>query len=129
MIKDRRNGFTLTELLVATFILIIAIVITFEVFISISKNSKILVAYLNSYLKGREVIDIISKDCRIAARVMDYYAGYVTTDDCLVMKVPSIDASGNIIDVNHEFDYIIYRINNGDLWKIVIPGSVSSRPA
>lgn len=129
MIKERKEGVTLAELLIATFIAILVIVISLEVSISMNKNAKILIAYLGSYLRGREVIDIISKDCRIAIRVMDYFAGYVTTDDCLVLKVPSIDSLGNIIDVNHEFDHIIYRIDNGDLWKTVMPGVNSSRPA
>ena len=86
-------------------------------------------SYLGSYLKGREMIDHVSKDCRMGIRIMDTYEGYTTTNNTLVLKVPSVDASGNIIDVNNEFDYIIYRIQNQDLWKIVFPGSSSSRLA
>ncbi len=129
MMKKRPGGFVFAELLIATFIVIITMVIAFEAFMSMSKNSKVLVTYLTSYLKGREAIDVISKDCRIATRVMDSYAGYTTADDCLILKVPSLDSLGNIIDVNKNFDYIIYRINNGNLWKTVIPGTGSSREA
>ena len=129
MKRTDKRGFTLAELLIAAFIMTIAMVVIFEAFIGINKNARILMAYLGSYLKGREAIDVISKDSRIAVRVLDNFAGYVTTDDCLILKVPSIDAAGNIIDVNNEFDYIIYRINNNDLWKTVIPGTNSARPA
>lgn len=129
MIKNKQSGFTLMEFLVAIFICIIAIFMAVQLSISLNKDYRVLVSYLGSYLKGREMIDRISKDCRIAIRVMDSYGGYVTTDNCLVLKLPSIDASGNIVDVNNEFDYVIYRIQNADLWKTVVPGSSSSRPA
>ncbi len=117
------------EFLFVALINIMAILIAIQVFAALHKDYKILMVYLNSYLKGREVIDIMSKDCRIAIRVMDSYAGYATATDSLVLKIPSIDASKNIVDVKKEFDYIIYRIEGGDLWKTVIPGPVSSRAA
>lgn len=128
MIK-KSKAFTLLELLVVVFINLIAITIAVRVFVSLNQDYRILVGYLNSYIKGREMIDLISKDSRMAIRVMDEYAGYATTNSCLVLKVPSLDSSGNILDVNNEFDYIIYRIENGDLWKNVIPGANSSRQA
>ena len=61
--------------------------------------------------------------------MLDSYGAYTTTDDCLVLKVPSIDASQDIIDVNKNFDYIIYRIVGNDLWKTVVPGTSSLREA
>jgi len=129
MIKNKQSAFTLIEFLVAVFICIIAIFMALQLSMTLNKDYRVLVSYLGSYLKGREMIDRISKDCRIAIRIMDNYSGYVTTSNCLVLKLPSIDATGNIVDVNNEFDYVIYRIQNQDLWKTVIPGSNSSRPA
>src|SRR3989338_4727844 len=127
MMIRRKRAFVLAELLTAVFITLLMMIIAIELFMSISKNSQILMAYLNCYLKGREVVDIVSRDCRMASRVMDGYAGYMTTDDCLVLKVPSVDESGDIIDVNAEFDYVIYRLNGADLWKTVIPAAASAR--
>jgi hypothetical protein len=129
MTRKKRGAFTLTELLIVSFIEIVALVIAAQAFISLNQDYKVIMGYLSSYLRGREVVDRISRDCRVAVRVMDSYSGYTTTDGCLVLKVPSIDGSGNIIDVSHEFDYIVYRIENGNLWKTVMPGSGSSRPA
>lgn len=124
-----RHGFTIFEFLIVSFILGATLAIFAQGFMALNKDYKVLASYLSSYLKGREVMDIVSKDCRVAIRVMDNYAGYSTTNNCLVLKVPSVDASGNIIDINKKFDYIIYRINNKDLWKTVIPGIGSSRTA
>ena len=124
-----KNGFTAAEFLIVSFIVLLVIGIISQIFISINKDYKVIMSYLTSYLKGREVIDIVSKDCRMAIRIMDSYSGYTTTNSSLVLKVPSIDSAGNVIDVNHKFDYIIYRIINGDLWKTVIPGPDSARTA
>ncbi|MCK4463111.1 MAG: hypothetical protein KAU58_02235, partial [Candidatus Omnitrophica bacterium] len=128
MMKIKKTAFSLIEFLFVVTIFIIAAVIAIQMFTTLNKDYKVLTGYLKSYLKGREIIDVISKDCRIGVRVMDSYGAYTTTDSCLVLKVPSIDASRNIIDVNNKFDYIIYRMVGGDLWKTVIPGSGSSRP-
>ncbi len=127
MMKRTLKAFTMTELLVSISILIAVITISVGASIALNTDYKVLISYLTSSLKGRESIEAISKDCRMATRVMDSYAGYTTTDSSVVFKVPSIDVSGQIIDVNKYFDYIIYRVAGGDLWKTVIPYSGSSR--
>lgn len=129
MIRKKKNGISLVEFIIVITIAVMVITMSYHAFVFLNKGYRVLMVYLNVYLRGRETIDFISKDCRIAIRVMDQYAGYTTTDSSLVLKVPSLDASGNILDINNEFDYIIYRIDNDDLWKTVIPGINSSRPA
>jgi hypothetical protein len=121
------GAFTLVELSIVTAIELAVIVILMQMMVSLNHDYRIATSYLSSYLKGREAIEAVSKDSRIATRVVDSFGGYVTTSNCLVLKVPSIDAYGNIIDVNNEFDHIIYRISNSNLWKTVIPSSVSFR--
>jgi len=123
----KRKGFSLTEFLIIILITIIALAIAIMLYTSVNRDYKVLISYLNSFVKARETVDKISKDCRMAIRIMDNYGAYTTSDDCLILKVPSIDTSGDIVDVDEEFDYIVYRINNGDLWKTVIPGSNSAR--
>lgn len=129
MMKPKKSGTTLIEFLLVISIFVITVVMVFQVFAALNKEYKVLVSYLSSYLKGREAIDRISKDCRVATRVMDSFGAYTTTNDSLVLKLPSVDASRNIIDVNNEFDYVIYRIQAGDLWMIIIPGGLSAREA
>ena len=127
--KTYKKGFSLSELLIALFIVVLTITLSMQIFISLNYDYQAVTTYLTSYIKGRQAIDTISKDCRIAIRIMDSFSGYTTTTNCLVLKVPSIDSSHNIIDINNNFDYIIYRLYNGDLWKIVIPGLGSARAA
>ena len=127
--RSYKRGFSLSELLIALFIVVITITLSIQVFISLNYNYQAITTYLTSYVKGRQAIDIISKDCRIAIRIPDSFGGYTTATDCLILKVPSIDSSRNIIDINNDFDHIIYRLDNGDLWKTVIPGTGSAREA
>jgi len=129
MTRIVRRGVSLPELLLVFLIEMLAIVISVQAFISLNQDYKIVVSYFSSYLKGREIVDIISKDSRESIRVLDSYAGYSTNDSCIILKTPSIDTGGNIIDVNKKFDYIIYKMTGRDLWKIVIPGTGSSRQA
>ena len=127
--KAYKKGFSLSELLVALFILILTITLSVQVFMLLNYDYQVITTYLSSYIKGRQAIDVISKDCRIGIRIVDSFAGYTTAADCLVLKVPSIDSSHDIIDINNNFDHIIYRLYNSDLWKIVIPGTGSARAA
>ena len=129
MIRKKKNGISLTEFLVVFAIFLTVSVGAIQAYMFLSKSFYIMRLYLTFYLKGRETIDFISKDCRVAIRVMDTYGAYTTTDDNLILKMPSIDSSGDIIDINNEFDYMVYRIAGNDLMKTVIPGSASSRPA
>lgn len=124
-----KKGFSLSELLIALFIVILTITLSVQVFISLNYDYRAITTYLTSYIKGRLAMDTISKDCRIAVRIADSFAGYTTATGCLVLKVPSIDSSHNIIDIDNNFDHIIYRLYNGDLWKIIIPGTGSARMA
>ncbi len=124
-----KRGFSLPEFLITLVIVILTITLSVQVFISLNYDYQVITTYLTSYIKGRQVLDILSKDCRIAIRILDSFAGYTTATDCLVLKVPSIDSSHNIIDINSDFDHIIYRLYNGDLWKIIIPGTGSARTA
>jgi len=52
--------------------------------------------------------------------------GYVTTESCIVLKVPSIDDKGDIIDIENNFDYFVYRLNESDLERIVTNVDASS---
>ncbi len=124
-----KKGFSLVEVVFVVTIFLLAIAGALQAFVELNKDFKVIWGYLGAHLKGREVIDIIARDCRMAARVMDEYGGDTTGDDCLVLKVPSVDASGNVIDVNNEFDYIVYRISGADLRKVVAPGPLSARAA
>jgi hypothetical protein len=59
--------------------------------------------------EGRYVLDWIARDIKEGIQVVQNWSGYTTSTNCLILQVPSVDATGLIIDIANEFDYIIYR--------------------
>jgi hypothetical protein len=102
-----------------------------SLYISVWRNLTIGNTYLDSYAGSRNASGWLMRDIRCAAQVVSQYpetgvATYRTADDVLVLKVPSIDASGHVVIPG--LDYIIYKLQGSDLYRIVLAASSSSRP-
>ena len=129
--NSSQRGFTLLELLIALVLgsMVMAGLIELystgqKYFINESARSDIV-------RDGRSVLLWMSRDIKEAIQVMSSYDTYSTTTNSLVLRVPSIDADGVILDIDTDFDYIVYQLNSiisSKLERIVIPKSgVSSR--
>jgi len=104
--------------------------ITFvEVLVTITISSFMILAMLSLYVAGqryfmngsarsdvlrdnRQVLNFVSRDLKEATQVMPSWDVYDTSTDCLILQVPSVDSSGLIIDIDSQFDYIVYRLNS-----------------
>jgi len=75
----------------------------------------------------------MTKDIRWAAQLLPQStisSGYTTSDNCAVLRVPSIaSASGNISIIPSQFDEIIYRVQNGNLYQIICPHTAGATPS
>jgi len=60
---------------------------------------------------GRHVIEWISRDIKAAIQVVQSWDVYTTSSNSLVLQLPSVDVSGLIVDVESDFDYVVYRLN------------------
>ncbi|NIM90974.1 MAG: prepilin-type N-terminal cleavage/methylation domain-containing protein [Candidatus Aminicenantes bacterium] len=107
--KFKAQGLTLVELLVVlalSALIILALVTLYtsgqRYFINQDAQAKVL-------REGRYVLDWIARDIKEGIQVVQTWNGYTTSTNCLILQVPAVDASGLIIDVANEFDYIIYR--------------------
>jgi hypothetical protein len=58
------------------------------------------------------VLNWISRDIKEGIQVLPSWDVYTTSNTCLILQVPSLDSNGIIIDIDNEFDYIIYRLNS-----------------
>jgi len=81
---------------------------------------------------ARLAMDRIVRDVRWATQLETVRTiggtTYLTGDDELILKIPAVDVSGDIID--DEFDYVVYTLDTTDpsrLRKIIDPDSDSSR--
>lgn len=61
---------------------------------------------------NRHVLNYISRDVKEAIQVLPSWGVYTTSSSCLVLQVPSLNPSGLIIDIDNQFDYIVYRLNS-----------------
>lgn len=126
--SDKRcKGFTLVEIQIAMLIGVILFIATFSIYIMYSKTFTAGSIVLDVYSNSRIAIALMARDIRCASQVEASNGSYVTTDSCIVLKVPSVDSSGNTIGA--KYDEIIYRLQGTSLYRIVVPSSYSARHA
>ena len=109
--KASPKGLTLIELLIVTAIVsfIMIALLTFyaagqKYFITESARADVL-------RSSRQALNWISRDIKDGIEVVGSYDTYTTSDNCLILKVASLDVNGLVIDIANDFDYIIYRVN------------------
>ncbi len=109
--KFKSKGFSLIELLVivaiASFIILTILslyTIGQRYFLSGTARTDVL-------RNTRQVLNWISRDIKEGIQVLPSWDVYTTSNTCLILQVPSLDSNGLIIDIDNEFDYIIYRLN------------------
>jgi type II secretory pathway pseudopilin PulG len=100
-----------------------------EVLVTVTIVSFLMLAMLSLYVAGqryfmngsarsdvlrdnRHVLNFVSRDVQEAIQVMPTWDVYATSSDCLILQVPSVDSDGLIIDIDSQFDYIVYRLNS-----------------
>jgi Tfp pilus assembly protein PilW len=123
----QRRGFTLIELQMSLFISIITLVTAMSLYIAYWRIFVIGNTLLDVYANSRISMALISRDIRMAAQVVASNSPYTTTDHCIVLKVPAVDSTGNVIA--SAYDYITYMLVGSDLYRIVQNNVLSSRSA
>ncbi len=125
-IAGRENGMTLVEIQFASAIAVLILLAALSLYIFNWRSFALGNAMLNSYANSRIAMEWISRDVRWAAQVVASHGSYATSDNTVVLQVPSIDASGHVIGAH--YDYITYQVQSGELHRIVEKDALSSRP-
>lgn len=129
-----QSGITLIEVLIT--ISITAIVSVFLVGIFTQNNNLFYnqSAKVSHGVSSNEVINLIDDSIRGATAVEAQYPAqnpsHVTGANTLILKIPSVDASGNII--SDTYDYLVFTTDASlpaILRQITYPSAQSSRPA
>ena len=103
------KGLTLVELLVVLALSALIILALVTLYTSGQRYFINQDAQADVLREGRYVLDWVARDIKEGVQVVPTWNGYTTSNNCIILQIPSVDASGLIIDIQNEFDYIIYR--------------------
>lgn len=128
--KFNKNGFTLIELAVAGLVGLLALLVVFCVCFTIQDSIGLTTGILDIAETGRFAVNRISGDIRNAKSVISFHNTYTTGNTAVILRIPSIDSNGNMIDPENVFDIVIYTIDPADparLLRIVDANPLSAR--
>lgn len=142
--NKKRRGFTLIETQLAVYVASIILAAALSLYIHYWRSFLIDSTYLDIYSSSRIAMDRMVRDIRCASQVVQQYpvsgtATYQTSDNCIVLQVPSVDnlhtpnvinsisvpVSTSPVPTSLYYDYIIYQSiynttsKNYDLHQIV----------
>ncbi|MBI2011557.1 type II secretion system protein [Candidatus Daviesbacteria bacterium] len=130
----KTKGFTLVELLIVMAVSAIAGVLLLQVLVN---NNSLVVDQsfkISHGLNLNDISSIIENDIKSSAGVVAEYPDsnpiYITSDNTLIIKIPSINQDEDVIpDI---FDHIVVAADSANqkvLRRITIPSEQSSRPS
>jgi len=110
--KSIPKGFTLVELTVVVALMALIMLILMSLYVTGQQFLMTESARIDVIRDNRYVFDWISRDIKGAVQVVSSWDAYTTSSNCLILRIPSVDSSGLIVDIENELDYIIYRLNS-----------------
>jgi hypothetical protein len=117
--KRRTAGFSLIETLIAMVILVMMFLAILSLY---TKGQQTFInesALADAMEESRFPLAWIAKDVKMSSSVEASYGSYVTSADTLILKIPSVDANGVIIDLEEHSDRVIYRLEDSRLLRIL----------
>lgn len=111
-----RRGVSLVEILVAVGISSLLLASVSTINLLASQTSEYGTTYMATHAGTRQGIDWMTQDIRWANQILSSITIsstlYTTADDTIVLEIPSIDSSGNVIAETN--DYVVYHLNSED---------------
>ena len=106
------EGFTLVELLVIVAIGSFMVLAMLSLYVAGQRYFMTGSARTDVLRDNRHVFNFISRDIKGSIQVLPGWDVYATSSSCLVLQVPSLDSNGHIIDIDNEFDHIVYALDS-----------------
>ena len=127
----RSAGFTLVELLITITLFSLASAVLASLYISGSRQYQE-ESIRNDLSKSLTTLsDELTTDIQNAYAVEANYGGYTSSATTIVLDLPAIDSSQNLVMNGSSFvtDRVIYSLSGSTILKSVVPGAGSARPA
>ena len=122
---------TLIEIAMVSVISMIVAAVSMRTLVYIQRST-VRISMINQMAQeSRFLADQISTDARNAIELEASYGSYTAGADTMILKLPSIDSSGDIINIDTTFDRIVYYPGGGStlLVREIIPHGSSARIA
>jgi prepilin-type N-terminal cleavage/methylation domain-containing protein len=109
--KTRPRGLTLVELLITMAVISLVLSALLSLYSAgqryfLGENIK-----LDGLRDIRYVQNWITRDIKEAVQVLPSWDAYTASDSCLILRIPSVDANGFVIDIDNDYDHVVYRLN------------------
>lgn len=125
----KQRGFTLIESIIVIFLFALVMLAVTDMYISFNKSYSKQVASINTSLSAAALMDEVQRTTLQANAVVasHVYSGttYTTSTTTLVLSLPSIDGSGNI--VSNKYDYAIFYLAGSTTYRILDTDASSAR--
>ncbi|MFC2168116.1 type II secretion system protein J [Acidobacteriota bacterium] len=114
--RSHMKGLSLIEVLIGMVLMSIAMLALLSLYNSGQKYFTNQDAHSDILTDSRVTLTLLSQDIKEAIQVIPGPIDvggttYSTSVSCIVLKVPSVDTNGLIIDIDNHFDYLVYRVN------------------
>lgn len=134
MMNRKNIALTLVEMQIAAVVVALIIIAAMSSYVFYWQSFATGNIFLDVYSNSRIAMGWMSKDIRWAAQVLPTSTlsstVYNTSDNCIVLNVPSINnPGGEIAIIPAQFDEIIYQVQGDDLHRIVSPFKTGSTPS
>ena len=108
------GGFTITELLSVSVILVIFFAAFFGSYSVLRHQTYQQGNFYDADRSVRFAVDRVARDVNEALSVVASYGTYNTGDNTLVLALPGINTNGEPTNIETDFDRVIYRLDPGD---------------
>ncbi len=107
----KNGGFTIVELMTASFITAL-FATAFYIAATTMHNEMVLQnQYFDTNRDIRYTMEKISRDLKESVSIISSHGGNTTGDSVLILKLPSIDSSGEPTNIDLQYDYVTYKVN------------------
>lgn len=107
--RPKPKGLTLVELLVAMALVSLLMTALLALYSAGQRYFLTESVSLEELRDVRYVQNWLTRDIKESAQVLPSWDVYTASDSCLILLVPSVDANGDIIDIESDFDCVVYR--------------------
>jgi len=108
------SGFTITELISVSVILVIFFGAFFGAYLALRHQTYQQGNFYDANHSVRFAVDRVARDVNEALRVEASFGTYNTGDSTLVLALPGINADGESTNIEADFDRVIYRLDPAD---------------